>query len=288
MLISYSRPSPITWSLTGTGAAFLTSSARLDNGRPTSATRLQWLSGAQTTASVLSLRGDWGFDEQIIVGAAGLIGLTLPVGLRIVCSLKFAGFWIYRTTEGVVVERADGVRVAWFTFPVNVLSVPVQGVQFSIYNDVGGVVSPVAADSDFEIGEVWAGISSEWCIRTTYQSDRNDFSKQKTSINGQPFPTRRRASSISNLEFTPVIYGSAFGSVGTTSFKSIRAELLGYQPCVVVPMTAEPFTGASAIDSAYVNENAEFGYAKTLGPIVGEAPRFVFSATFEAPPVILP
>jgi len=288
MLISYSRPDSITWSLVGTGGTFLTSSARLTNGRPTSATRMTFVSGTQTTSSVLALRGEWGSQAEFIVSLAGIVGTTLPVGLRIVCSFNLGGTWGYSPTEGVIVERQDGVRVAWFNFPQTIFSVPFRGVQFQIYNDVGGVVHPLAASEVFEIGEVWAGESSEWCIRTTYQSDRIDWSKQKTSINGQPFPTRRRASAISQLEFTPVIYGSAFGSVGTPSFKSIRAGLLGYQPCVVVPMTAEPFTGASAIDSAYVNENAEFGYAKTLGPIVGEAPRFVFSATFEAPPVILP
>jgi len=287
MLISYERPAEITWSLLGTGAAFLTSNTRLTNGRPTSATRIQWLSGAQTTSSKLTLRGvstgaDAGINDTRMYG---LIGLTLPVGTKVVCNRVFDISYT-DSQERYVIERADGVRVVWFYYPPEP-DAPRYGFEFDIFNDVNGIAE-IPADSTFEIGEVWAGISSEWCIRTTYQSDRNDFSKQKMSINGQPFPTRRRASSISNLEFTPVIYGSAFGSVGSPSFKSIRAELLGYHPCVVVPMTAEPFTGASAIDSAYVNENAEFGYAKTLGPIVGEAPRFVFSATFEAPPALLP
>lgn len=285
MLISYSRQDPITWSLLGTGAAFLTSSARLTNGRPTSATRIQWLSGTQTTSSVLTLRGTHSGNTQNI-RLCGLIGTTLPVGTKVVCKRKFDLSWV-GPQEQRVVERSDGVRVVWFYFDEDGSSR--EGFEFEIYNDVNGFAE-IVADSDFEIGEAWGGLASEWCIRPTYQSDRNDFSKQKLSINGQPFPTRRRASAISQLEFTPVLYSKALAdgnSLNGESFKSIRARLLGYKPCVIVPMTAEPFTGG-AIDQDFINANAEFGYAKTLGPIVGEAPRFVFSATFEAPPVLLP
>jgi hypothetical protein len=52
-------------------------------------------------------------------------------------------------------------------------------------------------------------------------------------------------------------------------------------------MTAKPFTGG-AVDSDYIDRHAEFGFAKTVGPVIGEAPRFVFSATFNAPPAFLP
>lgn len=284
MLLSYSRPTGIAFTINGTGGAFLTDSARLVNGRPSSPTRIQYISGTQTLTSVLDLRADWGTDGQIIVGFAGLIGLSLPVGLRIVCSFKFSGLWGYSPQEGVVFEREDGVRCVWFYFPQTIFSVPFQGVQFSVYNNVGGTTSPLAANEPFDIGELWAGEASLWCIRPTYQSDREDYSKMKTSLGGQPFKVTRRASNISQLEFTPVIYSEAFG---TGTFGTIRERILGYKPCVVVPMTTEPFTG-SAIDSTYINRHAEFGYAKNVGPIVGEAPRFVFSATFNAPPALLP
>lgn len=280
MLISTARPDPITWSLLGTGAAFLTSSARLTNGRPTSATRIQWLSGTQTTSSVLTLRGTHNGNEKNI-RLCGLIGTTLPEGTKIVCKRRFDLSWDVGAQEQRVVTRQDGVRVCWFYFEED--GHTRDGFEFEIYNDVNGFAE-IVADSDFEIGEAWGGLVSEWCIRTTYQSDHNDFSKQRLSINGQPFPTSRRAAAVSQLEFTPVIYEQAFGS---SSFKTMRTGLLGYAPCVVVPMPNEPFTG-SAIDLDFVSENAEFGYAKTLGPIVGDAPRFVFSATFEAPPALLP
>lgn len=284
MLLSYSRPSGISWSLIGAGSSFLTDEAALTDGRPGSATRIQWLSGTQTTSSVLTLRGTFASSEQI--GLTGLVGLTLPEGLRIVGALQFDLSWNYSPVEGVVVQREDGVRVAWFNFPDTIE--PATGIEFQIFNDAGGI-SPIAADSYFSIGEAWGGPSVEWCIRPSYQSGREDLSKMKQSIGGQPFVVRRRALALSQIELSPVTYDSAYGAIGTTreGVAFVRNQLLGYQPCVVVPMPAKPFTNGTT-DMDYVNRHAEFGYCRNAGPIVGEAPRFVFSAEFTAPPPILP
>lgn len=290
MLLSYNRPESIAWSLLGTGAAFLTSSSRLTNGRPNSPTRIQWLSGTQTTSSVLTLRCNITGDEQSI-RMAGLVGTTLPVGTKVVCKRLFSLSWTDSQQQRVI-ERPDGVRVVWFYF--DPLTYPYRGFEFEIYNDVNGSAD-ILADSTFDIGEAWAGEASEWCIRPTYQSDREQFSKYKQSLGGQPFRVTRRSANVSQLEFTPLDYDSVFdavqytddGAVESAPIDYVRAQILGYSPCVVVPMTAKPFTG-SAVDLEYVNRHAEFGFAKTVGPIVGEAPRFVFSATFSAPPALLP
>lgn len=284
MLISYNRPEPIVWTIVGTGAEFLTDPEALSNGRPSSGTRIQFVSGTQTSASVVSLRAAWPSADSIIVGLAGLVGTTLPVGLRVVCSVYFGGGWTYNAIEGTVFLRADGVRCVWFYFPVNFLSVPVQGIQFSIYNDVGGVVVPLAAEDPFDIGEIWFGEASQYCIRPEYQSGKDDHSSFKQSIQGQPFPVKRRASSTSSVELTPLIYDAMWPDLG---IDYIRSKLLGYAPAVVVPITSKPFTG-TAIDPVFVNRHAEFGYAKTVGPIVGEAPRFKWSADFVSPPALLP
>lgn len=279
MLISFARPDAITWSLVGTGAAFLTSEDALTDGRPTSATRIQWLSGTQTTSSVLTLRGTWitgGVDIRLV----GLVGLTLPVGTKIVCKREFDLSW-GGPQEARVIERADGVRVAWFYFDED--SQERTGFEFEIYNDVNGSAS-IVANSTFDIGEAWGGLCQQWCIRPEYQSGRDDLSVMKQSIGGQPFPVRRRAIATSGIEITPVVYDQAWGP---DSIDFLRQQMLAYKPLVVVPITAKPFTG-SPIDLDYVNRHAEFGYAKAVGPIVGEAPRFKWSADFVAPPALLP
>lgn len=290
MILSYTRPPQILWSLVGTGAEFLTDPVRLTNGRPNSSTRIQWLSGAQTTSSVLTLRCNVTADEQSI-RMAGLIGTTLPVGTKVVCKRLLSLSWTGSQQQRVI-ERSDGVRVVWFYF--DPLVYPYRGFEFEIYNDVDGVAS-ILADSTFEIGEAWGAQASEWNIRPSYQSDREQLSKYKASLGGQPFRVARRSVNISQLEFTPLDYTDVFdaiqytpdGAISGAPIDYVRSQILGYAPCVVVPMTARPFTGAST-DMDYINRHAEFGFAKTVGPIIGDAPRFVFSATFEAPPALLP
>lgn len=211
-----------------------------------------------------------------------VVGTTLPVDLRGVASI-FTGFvWTNSPTEGTIVERSDGTRVCWIRMPDT--AYPGAGFQLAFYNDVGGV-APIPADSDFEIGEIWVGDAQEWRIRPTYQSGIEDYTKTKLSISGQPFRIPRRVAKTSSIEFTPVSYDSAFGA---DSMNELRARLASAAPCVVVPVTAQPFTGSAATEQDYVNRHAEFDFATTLGPIVGEAPRFVFSARFQAPPVLLP
>ena len=285
MLISYSRPSPITWSLNGAGSAFLTSSSRLANGRPNSATRIQWLSGTQTTSSVLRLRGSWVGSSPVNVysGLLGLVGITLRVGTRIVASVYSGGNWALNPVEGRVQQRKDGVRVAWFVMPT--VAYPQDGVQCAIYNDVNGTAF-IPADSTFEIGEVWAGASSEWRIKTDLDLNASDLSKNVVSLGGQPFPVRRRAVKRTQFTMTPKTYAETF--TATPSVDDLREDLLGLQPAVVCPMTAAPFTGATSIDTDYLHRHAQFGYFSTVGPITGQAPRFMFSGQFDAPPAWLP
>lgn len=278
MILSYSRPESVSWSLDGAGAAFLTDEKRMVDGRPSSGTRIQWLSGAQTTSSVLRLRGLWPAAQR--VGLCGLVGLTLPAGLRVVISLRRAadaGF-TYLPTETVIEQRNDGTRSAWAYIDAQD---DVIGVEYAIYNDAGGS-SPVAADSHFDVGEAWAGKAAQWCIRTTYQDDRNDLSTLKRSLSGQPYPVRRRAEGISQIEVTPVQYEQAFEPDGLSD---IREQLLAYSACVIVPITAKPYTGLP-IDPAFVRRHARFGYASNIGPIVGEEPRWVMSAAFTEPPAL--
>lgn len=279
MLLSYGRPEDITWSLLGTGAAFLTDSGALDDGRPSSATRIQWLSGSQTTSSVLTLRAAW-VTGNVNIRLVGIVGTTLPVGTKVICKRQFDLSW-GGAQEARIIQRKDGVRVVWFYFDED--GYERSGFEFEIYNDVNGA-SSIEADSAFDIGEAWGGICSQWCIRPTYASGRDDLSVMKQSIGGQPFPVRRRALATSQIEFTPVTYDQAYGDEG---LDYIREFLLAYQPAVVVPITSKPFTG-TPIDLDYVNQHAEFGYARSIGEIVGEAPRFVMSAQFAAPPALLP
>lgn len=298
MILSYSRPTGIVWGVGGTGAAFLTPSARLTNGRPSSGTRIRWLSGAQTTSSVLELQGILypSLFLSKIVTLAGLFGVTLPVGTRIECILS-SSLGTY-TVETRVVERSDGTREAIFYFD-HATTIEVSTiVNFKIYNDVYGDAT-IAADSDFEIGEAWAAPSALWCIRPTPSFDKEEWSKQNLSLNGQPFPVARRSSDVTSIEVTPVIYSKTWGALDVAGeatqiaqadlgIADLRERLMAFEPAVIVPMANAPFTGSDTVDPNYVNRHAQFGFFAKCGPIVGTAPRFSFSGQFTAPPALLP
>ena len=146
MLISYNRPPDIAWSLIGAGAAWLSddAGAALINGRPAAASRLQWLSGAQTTASVLTLRGSWG--TAIAPRVVGLVGLTLPAGTLIRLAFRRpadAGYtYLADVPQQRIVQLPDGSRCAWFVLDDGLD--PVIGVEYRIVNDVYGSASIAA------------------------------------------------------------------------------------------------------------------------------------------------
>lgn len=89
-LLGYGQPSSPTWVVSGTGAAFDTDSAALDNGIVSDKTALLWLSGSQTTSSVLNLQSTWSVATVVrIIPILGLVGI--PAGTKIVVTGKRSG-----------------------------------------------------------------------------------------------------------------------------------------------------------------------------------------------------
>lgn len=187
MLISYSRPA-ITWSLIGAGAAWLSddAGAALTNGRPAAVSRLQWLSGAQTTASILTLRGVWGsaFAPRVLA----LLGLTLPVGTLITLAFRRSADAGYTYQADIasqrIVQLPDGSRCAWFVLADGLD--PVIGVEFRIHNDVNGAAA-IAANSTFDMGEAWVAPTVEIPHASDWKDIDNDPSVTRRSKGSQPF-----------------------------------------------------------------------------------------------------
>jgi len=194
MLISYNRPADIAWSLIGDGSAWLSddAGAALTNGRPAAASRLQWLSGDQTTGSVLILRGTWGtaFAPRLV----GLVGLTLPVGTLI--SLAFRrpdddGYtYLADEPQQRVVQLPDGSRCAWFVLDDGLDAVI--GLEFHIANDVNGAAS-IAAGAAVDIGEAWVGPTVLVPHEKGWRDSSTDPSVTRRSLGSQIFTSARPA-----------------------------------------------------------------------------------------------
>jgi|GEM_PF-270643 len=239
MLLSYNRP-PITWTLVGTGATWLTDASALTNGRPAAAARLQWLTDAQSTASVLVLRGTWanGLAPRLV----GLIGLTLPVGILVNLAFRRqsdAGYdYIPASTQQRLVELPDGTRVAWFALADGLD--PVIGVEFRLTNDVGGMVA-IAAGQAFEIGEAWIGPTVELPHESDWGRGVTDPTNLRRSKGGQLFGSKSRSwrTLRARLSVAPVSEVAGNGLAGGADWERVEAALAAGGRCAVAPRWLE-------------------------------------------------
>jgi hypothetical protein len=145
MLISYGNFG-LSFTIGGsaTGAAFLTDPAALANGRTGDGTSMQWIGGAQTTASYvqISVAISSPLDTIAPQGAVGVANVQgLPVG-----TLVQIGSVLQRLTAD-----ARGQLNAW-ALPFGVGNTRT----IKIFNDVFGVAS-IPASQVFAIGEIFIG-----------------------------------------------------------------------------------------------------------------------------------
>lgn len=255
MLISYNRPL-IAWVLIGAGAAWLSddAGAALINGRPAAASRAQWLSGAQTTASVLALRGSW--STALVPRVLALLGVTLPVGTLISLAFRRAADADYTYLAGTysqrVVQLPDGSRCAWFVLPDGLDAVI--GVEYRIANDVNGAAQ-IAAGSVFDVGEAWVAPTVDIPHASDWKDSDNDPSVTRRSKGSQPFTTPVRGYRTLQMTFAlaklPAVRGG--GLANGMDWQTIRASVRASARVVVVPRFNTPLE---------IQRTAVFGVAK--------------------------
>lgn len=275
MLISYSRPA-ITWSLLGAGAAWLTDADALTNGRPSSVSRVQWLSGAQTTASVLTLRAT--LATACAPRVLALLGLTLPVGTLIRLAFRRTADSDYTYLADVpqqrVVQLPDGSRCAWFVLAAGLDEVI--GVEFRLVNDVAGAAA-IAASAAIDIGEAWIGP----CVEVPHAADWKDIdtdpSVTRRSKGSQPFTAPARGYRSLQVPFAlgklSAVRGGALA--GGADWQTLRAAVRASARVAAVPRFDTP---------AEIQRTALFGVARfdaiahlagpnyTSGIVIDEAP----------------
>lgn len=277
MKISYNRPA-IAWSLLGAGAAWLSddAGAALTNGRPAAVSRLQWLSGAQTTASILTLRGTWA--TAFAPGVLALLGLTLPVGTLITLAFRRPADAGYTYQADVasqrVVQLPDGSRCAWFVLADGLD--PVIGVEYRIHNDVNGSAS-IAADSAVDLGEAWVGQTVEIPHASDWKDVDNDPSVIKRSKGSQPYAVEVRGYRSMQVPFSIVKLAAVRGGglEGGADMQLLRAAVRAGQRVAAVTR----FDTAAEIQRTAVFGVARFdAIAHLSGPnylsgiVIDEAP----------------
>jgi hypothetical protein len=145
MLISYGDYT-LSFAITGqsgSGAAFLTPSSAMADGRTGTVTAIRWTDGTQNVSSYVDITVTIADPLAATArqGVAGVCNVSMPVGTL----LNIGG-----STQRLV-AGARGERSAWMLPATNSNTLVIR-----IYNNVNGVASIVAA-SEFAIGEIFVG-----------------------------------------------------------------------------------------------------------------------------------
>lgn len=199
MLIGFDRPDAI-WTVSGTGASITAAIDNIDDGRPDTLTRLQWISGTQNTSSVFKLRADW--TDGIVPRIAGLSNISLPVGTKVQVRFRrasdTAGTYPYEPTQALaayqrVFEGPRGERTAWILYDDGATAVV--GCEIQIYNDVNGAAT-IVASALFDVGEavVAGGADVKLALgpsRTPIDPSTQSFSWESTPYTTPGLPYRQ-------------------------------------------------------------------------------------------------
>jgi hypothetical protein len=267
MYTCYSCPTPSAAAIAGSasGSAFTTAWQDLFNGRPADATRIQWCSGAQTTASYVQLQ--FTLSAGIVPGAVGLIGLNI-LGLADSSGLKVV-FTGRRSTDPVgtypyalggtsattrTIKRADGSYAAICVCASGLT--PIVGWQMQIYNDQNGAAN-IAASQFVDLGEAWCSpafdldIDADW--KLTFAQ-----SKVAQSINNQPWPVLYPPARTLSVTRREVDFNGAFVDGANPCWQSLRTAIGNGQASILIPRWGT----AAAPDVAKIHATAVFGIAQ--------------------------
>lgn len=150
---------------TGSTGSFLSDPAYLFDGKPSSVTRLQWPSGAQTTSTYLGVEwflANHGGDtpEDVTAGMVGIINTSLPAGIVVkVYDGTIVGTLV---AQGTMQANANGTTSAWLKWTNRQMGSTQAVAQF--FNDDGSG-TPISASEEFTIGEIFMGARSDWCMK---------------------------------------------------------------------------------------------------------------------------
>lgn len=262
MLIGYSQPSPITWSIAGSaGVAFINSTQDgLSDGRPTRVCLVQWATtGSPAIGDVARIRADF---PSTVVRVVCLIGLNCPAGTKIVAQGKRAtdgATYPYNPGGNSAIQRtyqlADGRIACWFVFSDTATALV--GLELAIYNDVNGSTSFTAA-TQLQIGEIAIMPAVDINAQSQWSDDAIDASLNSRTLGGQLNTVKRAFYRRIEMPLTPEdltrVRGSALANA--MNWTKLRAAVSAGKRCIAIPRWK---TSAGAIDSDELHATALYG-----------------------------
>jgi hypothetical protein len=196
MIYSFSRP--VITVTTPAGGAILTDQARLTNKRPRSKSQFTWTSGAQTTATTMTLECAFASKSP---GAIAIMGTDLPVGMPVAIKFWNGSSFVAPAApnSGTIVQRPDG-RVFVIVLPTGLTDT--SKAQIILTNNIGGG-TVMTADQLFTIGELWLAPAQVLDIEPGAQVVPDDSTKATWSRDQQA--SVREGVDADVFTFTPMV-----------------------------------------------------------------------------------
>lgn len=250
LILGYGNYDMIGAQITGSasGGAFLSDSDKLFDGHPSTLTRMQWISGTQTTSSYLAI--------QVYPTAAGSLSPTgvewgvvafmqtsLPENMKINIWANGIGLdLLFQTTMQL---DASGETTSCFGYFANQTGAP---LIVQIMNDDGSG-HPMSASEEFTAGELFAGKRADFEMKRDEQASWAATPKLRLSAADVQWPILPPLVRTFAANLTPVNQQSAF--VSATSFQAVMTQCMKSNVFCFIPFpirdpayyAAETFNG---------------------------------------------
>lgn len=269
----------------GSGAAFLTDTAGLFDGRSGSGTSLRWTDGTQTTSSYV----------EITITSTSVLGETSPrQGGAGLINVQGVPYNLRAVIGGVTQRLRYGPRkqlCAW-TFP----SANGSTMVIRLYNDDGTVTPPIAAAATIAIGEIIVGrlINIRTLINSSPGRALQDTTQTQVSSGGQlnelmRVPWWQVATPLGHFTFDQAKGGSNGGGIddggnpaGKIDIQTLAMLMATQRVCAICDTAHGPTytTNAQGIvyDQEFMQGNWILARPSSMpGPSIDRAPFWVWT-----------
>lgn len=274
-LVGHSAASGGSWTCIGTGASFDSDADALNNTAVADVTAIKWLSGSQTTTSVLKLQYLWSTPKDIrdipILNLLDASQIPMPAGIKIVVKGRRqadSGFTYSlggnSGTQRTVSTDNGSTECRIVTAAGND---PLIGYEVAIYNDLNGATHFTAGQYIY-IGEIDALEGEEVKVMSDSQGwlpkfegqipDRRSNNNQSRRVITKPY--RRQP-----IKSIPVRIDQAYGTSATTGLTySQLAHLCAQGDVMDIIVQFDDRSGN--VDSHALHATAVYGVAGNLNP----------------------
>lgn len=232
----------MTFTISGTGASFVTDSAALINGRPADATRMQWLSaGSPATTDFVQITATFG--NAISARCAALLlpntSGTIPAGVKIEFSGKLSGSNVALGGNALAARTvllpcgATAIFVVFSAVSIDTLIV-------KIYNDKNSVTWATTSEL-VDLGELWCGEGADFAVANDLDWDLEGGLLKRQAHNNQAWALEQQPYRVLKCNLVPMEQIAAIGpNPDQADYETVMNALSTQKTCVMIAAYLNP------------------------------------------------